>query len=145
MSRNPDRPLSPHLMHWKWGPHMLVSILHRMAGVGLAVVGGLLLAWWLLSAASGEAAYESFLDWFTVDSGAINIIGVIFCVGLTWAFFQHLFNGLRHFVLDMGAGYELKTNRRWALIVVWGAILATAGLWVWLLWPALVNISAGEF
>jgi succinate dehydrogenase / fumarate reductase cytochrome b subunit len=27
MSRNPDRPLSPHLSVYKWGRHMLVSIL----------------------------------------------------------------------------------------------------------------------
>ena len=38
MTRNPDRPLSPHLSIWKWGPHMLVSILHRVTGAGVAVV-----------------------------------------------------------------------------------------------------------
>ena len=27
-----NRPLSPHLQIWKWGPHMLVSILHRITG-----------------------------------------------------------------------------------------------------------------
>ena len=40
MHRNPDRPMSPHLTIWKWGPHMLVSILHRVTGTGLAIVGG---------------------------------------------------------------------------------------------------------
>jgi succinate dehydrogenase / fumarate reductase cytochrome b subunit len=144
MSRNPNRPLSPHLTHWKWGPHMLVSILHRITGTGLAVVGGVLFAWWLLAAAAGEAAYQRFMDCFTVESGAINIIGVIFGAGLTWAFFMHLLNGLRHFVLDTGAGYELKANRRWSITIVAGAIVLTAALWLWLLWPALVMLSAGE-
>ena len=32
MARNAARPLSPHLTIWKWGPHMLVSILHRATG-----------------------------------------------------------------------------------------------------------------
>ncbi|QLC25134.1 succinate dehydrogenase, cytochrome b556 subunit [Parasphingopyxis algicola] len=144
MSSNQSRPLSPHLMHWKWGPHMLVSILHRITGVGLAIVGGLLFAGWLLAAASGEATYAWFMDLLTVESGAINIVGAIFGIGLTWAFFTHLFNGLRHFVLDTGAGYELQTNRRWSITVVAGAIVATILLWGWLLWPALVALTAGE-
>lgn len=124
---------------------MLVSILHRITGFGLAVVGGCLFSGWLFAAANGAASYARFLDLLTVESGAINIVGVIFGVGLNWAFFTHLFNGLRHFVLDSGAGYELQTNRRWAIAVVVGAILATILLWGWLLWPTLVMLSGGEF
>ena len=37
-ARNENRPLSPHLQVWKWGPHMLVSILHRVTGSGMAAV-----------------------------------------------------------------------------------------------------------
>ena len=48
-STNP-RPLSPHLTVWRWGPHMLVSILHRVTGSGLAVVGSSILVWWLVAA-----------------------------------------------------------------------------------------------
>ena len=40
-----DRPLSPHLSIWKWGPHMLVSILHRVTGSGMATVGLAVLLW----------------------------------------------------------------------------------------------------
>ena len=47
MTRNPDRPLSPHLTIWRWGPGMLVSILHRITGGALAVAGLGLLTWWL--------------------------------------------------------------------------------------------------
>jgi succinate dehydrogenase/fumarate reductase cytochrome b subunit len=36
--RPQSRPLSPHLSIWKWGPHMLVSILHRACGVALATI-----------------------------------------------------------------------------------------------------------
>ena len=144
MSRNHSRPLSPHLTHWRWGANMLVSILHRITGVGLAVVGGILFAGWLLAAASGEASYAWFLGLLTVESGAINIVGAVFGIGLTWAFFTHLFNGLRHFVLDTGAGYELRTNRFWSIMVVTGAIVATLALWVWLFWPAIAALIGGE-
>ena len=50
-SRTPARPRSPHLfsgflkLHYSWGPHMLVSILHRATGSGMATVGTVLLVY----------------------------------------------------------------------------------------------------
>lgn len=117
------RPLSPHLTIWKWGPAMAVSIFHRVSGDGLAVVGGLSLIWWLAAAASGAAAFEYFQSWAT------SIWGIIIGVGLTWAFFQHMFGGIRHLILDTGAGYELKTNKIWSIMVFVGAVVMTALVW----------------
>ncbi len=127
MHRNPNRPLSPHLTIWKWGPHMAVSILHRITGAGLAIVGGAALVWWLTAAATGPEAYADFTGWAT------HWAGIVVGVGLSWAFFQHSLTGLRHFVLDIGAGYELKTNKFWSLMTLLGGILLTAGLWAYLL------------
>ena len=42
----PSKPLSPHLTIYHWAPTMLVSITHRVTGVGLSL-GMLVLAWWL--------------------------------------------------------------------------------------------------
>jgi succinate dehydrogenase / fumarate reductase cytochrome b subunit len=133
MHRNPERPMSPHLTIWKWGPHMLVSILTRITGFGLAVVGGVLFVWWLMAAAGGPEAYDGFRDLLTVESGALNIAGYVLGIGLTWAFFQHALSGLRHFVMDMGAGYELSANKFWASATVLGALLLTGLLWAWIL------------
>lgn len=124
MARAKNRPLSPHLTIWKWGPHMAISILHRVAGNGLAVAGAIGLVWWLLAAASGQAAYDNFVH------HATSWYGYVVMIGLTWAFFEHLFSGLRHFVLDMGAGYELQGNRSWSLLIMFSAVLATAALWL---------------
>jgi succinate dehydrogenase / fumarate reductase cytochrome b subunit len=118
-----NRPLSPHLSIWKWGPHMLISILHRVTGSGLAVVGLAVLLWWLGALASGEGAYETFT--FFADSPP----GYVVLVGLSWAFFNHLCSGLRHFVLDIGAGYELGANRRWSIISMVGGVVLTAAFW----------------
>lgn len=126
MSRNPDRPLSPHLSVYKWGPHMLVSILHRVTGAGLATVGAAALVWWLVAAASGEEAYESFAG------VATSWVGIIVAVGLSWAFFQHLLSGLRHLVMDIGAGFEIQRNKFWATMTLAGALLLTAGLWLYI-------------
>ena len=127
MHRNTARPLSPHLTIWRWGPHMAVSILNRMTGVGLSVVGAAGFVWWLLAAASGPEAYGRFTD------VATSWIGALVGVGLTWALVFHTFGGIRHFVLDIGAGYELRTNRRWSWIVIVASFVATAAIWAYVL------------
>jgi succinate dehydrogenase / fumarate reductase cytochrome b subunit len=124
MARTANRPLSPHLSIWKWGPHMTVSILHRITGDGMAVVGALGLIWWLMAAATGPAAYDYFLSWATWWPGYVVMIG------LTWAFFEHMLSGLRHFVLDIGAGYELKVNKSWSMLIPVLSILITAAVWL---------------
>ena len=124
MARTVNRPLSPHLTIWKWGPHMALSILHRITGSGLATVGAIGLVWWLMAAASGPKAYETFLH------HATSWYGYVVMIGITWSFFQHLLSGLRHFVLDMGAGYELKTNKSWSLLIPFLSIAITAILWL---------------
>jgi succinate dehydrogenase / fumarate reductase cytochrome b subunit len=132
MSRNPGRPLSPHLTIWKWGPHMVVSILHRVTGVGLAIVAGLAFVWWLVAAASGPDTYATFYK------VATSWFGYLVAIGLTWAFFQHLFSALRHFVMDIGAGYELKVNKAAAIATMVGSVVVT------LLWaPILLSLSKG--
>ena len=127
MHRNPSRPLSPHLSIWRWGPGMLVSILHRVTGTGLATLGALAFTWWLAAAASGPEAYESF------TGHARSWYGIVVWIGLTWAFFQHTASGLRHFVMDMGAGYELSTNKFWANVTVAAAVVLTALTWLYIL------------
>jgi succinate dehydrogenase / fumarate reductase cytochrome b subunit len=112
---------------------MLVSIVHRVTGTGLAIVGGIAFVWWLLAIADGPEAYDGFLDLLTVESGALNIAGYVLGIGLTWAFFQHALSGLRHFVMDIGAGYELSTNKFWALMTMVGALVLTIALWAWIL------------
>lgn len=133
------RPLSPHLQVYKWSPSMAVSIFHRVTGDGLAIVGALMFLWWLGAIAAGPEAYAAFVACVWKDPAGdpfhlvTNILGKIVLVGLTWAFFQHLFSGLRHFVLDAGAGYELKINKLWSTLVFVGAILATAATWLYLM------------
>lgn len=117
------RPLSPHLTVWKWGPHMLVSILHRVTGGALTVAGLAVLAWWLLAVAKGGPAYVDFVN------AATHPLGLVVLVGLTWAFWQHFFSGLRHLVMDTGSGFELKINKLFAVLTIAGSLFATALTW----------------
>lgn len=121
-SSNP-RPLSPHLSIWRWGPHMLVSILHRVTGVGLTIVGLAVLTWWLAAVSKGGEAFETFKGYATAP------FGMLVLVGLTWAFYQHVLSGVRHLVMDTGAGFELTTNKRFAILTIVGSILLTSLTW----------------
>jgi succinate dehydrogenase / fumarate reductase cytochrome b subunit len=121
------RPLSPHLQIWRWGPAMAVSILHRVSGNGLAVAGLGMLLWWLGALASGPAAYATFTE------HASAWYGMVVLVGISWAFFNHMASGIRHFVMDVGAGYELNNNALWSVLTPIIGILLTAAFWAALL------------
>ena len=138
MSRNAARPLSPHLTIWKWGPHMLVSILHRATGTAMAIGGGVIFTWWLVAAAMSGTAYDVFYHWIVASDAAsphegaqalVNILAKLVGIGLTWSFFQHMASGVRHFVLDTGAGYELKTNKLGAILTMVFSVVATLVVW----------------
>lgn len=85
-----SRPLSPHLTIWRWQPPAIVSIVHRITGVGLALVGTPALVWFLCALAAGPQAYAGFLAFWSSWFGMVGLIG------LTWAVFQHMLSGVRH-------------------------------------------------
>lgn len=127
MNELDSRPLSPHLGIWRWGPHMLASILHRISGSGLTIVGLAVLTWWLVALAAGDDAYARF------SAAASHPLGLVILAGLTWAFYQHLLTGIRHLVMDSGRAFDLPVNKTFALLTVIGALLLTAATWVYLL------------
>ncbi len=112
---------------------MLVSIIHRALGVGMALVGVPLFAWWLAAAAGGANSYGTFLDVFTTASGALNVVGYVVGIGLTWSVLQHMMTGIRHLVLDTGAGYELRRNKRGALATLVISTVLTIAYWAYLI------------
>ncbi|HET7709806.1 MAG TPA: succinate dehydrogenase, cytochrome b556 subunit [Sphingomicrobium sp.] len=127
MAAERPRPLSPHLTIWKWGPAMLVSILHRITGVGLSILGLAVLTWWLVAISGDAEGYAKFAQ------AASHPIGWVVIIGLTWAFFQHLLSGVRHLVMDSGHGMELGVNKSSAILTILGSVFLTAALWAYLL------------
>ena len=103
---------------------MLVSIVHRMTGAALAIAGLALLVWWLMAIAESADAYADF------TRAATHPLGLVVLVGLTWAFFQHLLSGIRHLVMDTGAGLELDTNKRFAVLTLVSSLVLTLLIWV---------------
>ena len=129
-SKASNRPLSPHLMHVRWPINMMVSIIHRATGSGMATIGTALLVWWLAALAAGKESYDYFMSWFTGDWA---VLGYVVAVGLTLSLFQHMMSGIRHLVMDTGAGFELKRNRMgaWSTMIV--SVVLTALYWAYIL------------
>ena len=127
MAEQRARPLSPHLSVWRWGPGMLVSILHRVTGGALTVAGLAVLVWWLLALSGTQEAYGDFTNLAT------QWFGLAVLIGLTWAFFQHLFSGIRHLFMDAGEAFELKVNKSAAIATIAASVLATAAVWIYVL------------
>ena len=97
-----NRPISPHLQVYRPQLTSVLSILHRITGVALAV-GTILLVYWLIAAASGPEAFASAEALIGSRLGRILLFGWIF------ALYFHLANGIRHLFWDAGFGFELKT------------------------------------
>lgn len=117
-----DRPLSPHLQVYRLQWTMVLSILHRITGVALGV-GTLLLAWWLVAAASGPDAFA------IAQSVMRSIVGRFVLLGFTFSLFYHLANGIRHLFWDVGVGFDLRAARASGWFVLTLAVILTLASW----------------
>ncbi len=118
-----NRPLSPHLQIYRPQLTSMLSILHRISGVGLSV-GTLLLVTWLVAIAAGAEAYR------TAELLIGSFVGRLLLFGWTLALFYHLFNGIRHLFWDMGTGLELPEVYRSGLAVVIATLGFTLLSWI---------------
>ena len=125
-----ERPLSP-FMHYRWQYTNTLSILHRLSGVFMAA-GITLLVYWLVAAASGNAAYDTALSCLTSPLTKLALFGWLL------AFYYHLLNGIRHLGWDLGYGFERAVARKTGTLVFIAAIVLTALTW----WCISVRITA---
>jgi succinate dehydrogenase cytochrome b subunit len=122
MTVSTNRPLSP-FMTYRWTLTMALSIVHRATGVAL-YVGTLLMAWWLIAAASGPVAYAN------IQGFTSSWIGRLVLLGYTWALLHHMLGGIRHFIWDLGYGFG-PTEREWLTrATLIGSITLTVVIWV---------------
>ncbi|MBB6465732.1 succinate dehydrogenase, cytochrome b556 subunit [Aminobacter carboxidus] len=117
------RPLSPHLTIYRPPVTMTTSILHRITGCAL-YFGTLLVAWWLIAAATSEHYFE-FVSWVFG-----SWIGQLVLLGYTWALMLHMLGGLRHLVWDTGAALEKQTASKFAWATLIASVVLTAAIWI---------------
>ena len=111
-------PLSPHIQIYKWHISSLVSISHRITGIIniIAITFICLLASLLVL---GQNSYEM------INLFLISTIGKFFILGITWSFCFQVLSEIRHLIMDLGYGFELKTTKITGLIVIFGSVLLT--------------------
>jgi succinate dehydrogenase / fumarate reductase, cytochrome b subunit len=120
--KSANRPLSPHLQIYRPMLSMMMSITHRITGAAL-FFGTILFVWWL----SAAAYSDSYFNWVQELWG--SILGRLVLFGFTWALIHHALGGLRHFMWDVGKGFELATVEILARANLIGSVVLTIFLW----------------
>ena len=113
-----NNPLSPHIQIYRWHLSSLVSISHRITGI-INIVAITLVCFWIASLLLGEANYE-FIKIFLN-----SIFGKFLILSLTWSFSFQILSEIRHLIMDLGYGFELKTTKITGLIVIMGSFVLT--------------------
>jgi succinate dehydrogenase / fumarate reductase cytochrome b subunit len=104
----------------------IVSILHRLSGLLLALLIPVLL-YFLSCSLKSE---ESF------NLVKLSLSGT-FSKALVWlvlsALMYHLLAGIRHMIMDLGVGESVSTAKTssWLLIILVAALSLTIGVWLW--------------
>ena len=111
-------PLSPHIQIYKWHVSSLVSISHRITGI-INIIGVTFICVLASLLSLGESNYE--ITYLFLSSQ----IGKCLILGLTWSFSFQILSEIRHLIMDLGYGFELKTSKITGLIVICGSIVLT--------------------
>tara|TARA_Y100001958_G_scaffold6299_1_gene3881 strand:- start:142 stop:525 length:384 start_codon:yes stop_codon:yes gene_type:complete len=117
------KPLSPHIQIYRWHISSLVSISHRITGI-INIIGITFICLWVSLLVFGESNYDiikSFLN---------TMIGKFIILGLTWSFSFQILSEIRHLIMDLGYGFELKTTRVTGILVIFGSIILTIAFYL---------------
>ena len=112
------RPLSPHIQIYRWHVSSLVSISHRITGI-INIIAITLICLWVSLIFISENNYEM------VNLFLSSKIGKFIILGLTWSFSFQILSEIRHLIMDLGYGFELKTSKITGLLVIFGSLILT--------------------
>lgn len=119
MASRPNRPLSPHLQIYRLPLTGIISISHRITGVGLCL--GLILFVSVIAAiADSGFTYGLMQSWFD------NLVVKLVYWGFVFALCFHLCHGVRHLIWDAGSGFDKAGMDRLALYELVAAVLLSA-------------------
>ncbi len=117
-----NRPISPHLTIYKKQISSVLSIFHRLTGIGL-FFGVSVLVWCFIILAFNKFSF----DYLPYLKGYLLNIALI---SISFAWFYHLCNGLRHLIWDSGYCFSIKAINVTGWIVVICSILGTLIFWL---------------
>ena len=100
-----NRPLSPHLQIYRPQLTSASSIFVRATGIAIFFLM-LLAVWWLLTAATSEAAFGF------IDGLLRGWLGDIILLGATWSIWYLMLGRLRHVIWDFGHCLDVETSEK---------------------------------
>ena len=110
-------PLSPHLQVYQWHVSSLVSIATRITGI-INILVITLICIWFASLLFGETNYKIINTFFQ------SFLGKFVAIGITWSFSFQILSEIRHLIMDLGYGFEIKTtNITGTLVIIFSFIL----------------------
>ena len=112
------QPLSPHIQIYRWQISSLVSISHRITGV-INIVVITLICLWASLLLLGESKYEM------INLLLNSLKGKFIILSITWSFSFQILSEIRHLIMDLGYGFEIKTTKITGLIVIFGSLILT--------------------
>ena len=118
-----ERPMSPHLQVYKISFTMIMSMMHRISGF-ILYLGSFLFLVWYLSIFFGQDVYNYVNQLFSLS--IVKLALFLF----TWVFFHHLFGGIRHFIWDIGLGFDLNSIEWLARLTILFSFISASLLWV---------------
>ena len=113
-----NNPLSPHIQIYKWHISSLVSMTTRITGI-INIIVISLLCFWVSLLLLGEQNYNFIYNFFN------SFIGKFFVIGVTWSFSFQVLSEIRHLIMDLGYGFDLKTTKITGSIVIIGSFVLT--------------------
>jgi succinate dehydrogenase / fumarate reductase, cytochrome b subunit len=113
-----NNPLSPHIQVYRWHISSLVSISHRITGI-VNIFAITIICFWIFSLLLGESSYDSIKLFLQ------SIFGKFIILSLTWSFCFQILSEIRHLVMDLGYGFEIKTTKISGLLVIFGSVFLT--------------------
>ena len=106
-----NNPLSPHLQVYKWHVSSLVSIVTRITGV-INILVITLICIWFASLLLGESNYK------IINIFLQSFFGKFMAIGITWSFSFQILSEIRHLIMDLGYGFEIKTTNITGIFVI---------------------------
>ena len=116
-------PLSPHIQIYRWHVSSLVSISHRITGI-INIIAITIICLWASLLLLGESNY------LIINSFLKSLIGIFIILVLTWSFVFQILSEIRHLIMDLGFGFEIKTTKITGLLVIFGSIVLTVVFYV---------------
>ena len=111
-------PLSPHIQVYRWQISSLVSISHRITGI-INIIAISLICLLISLMFLSESKHE------TINLLLDSRVGKFIILGITWSFSFQILSEIRHLIMDLGYGFELKTTKISGLIVIFGSVILT--------------------